>query len=261
MDTVGPMARDIAGTVAGMDLLSTGFASRYAAARARVPRAARIRIGRLTLNRTDPAIDEAIDRALAAAGFQVIRLDNEFRDRWEQAKKDGNTVAAVGIWMYYERFRYDREVSARTKGAMLLGRLEYGSKYRQALARGLEWSQVLQDVLTRVDFIALPTMQTIPPRIGIDFEVGTIETRMLALQNTVPVNIAGNPALSVPVPLVRRDFPVTGLQLIGRKNSEADLLNAGRLIETALHATDPSSSTHTLRCSALISANSRRNRL
>ena len=61
-----------------------------------------------------------------------------------------------------------------------------------------------------------------------------IETRMLALQNTVPVNVAGNPALSIPVPLVRSSFPVTGLQLVGRLNSEAQLLNAGRLIEAAL---------------------------
>jgi len=100
MDTVGPMARDIAGAVAGMDLLSKGFAHRYATARARAPRATNIRIGRLSLKGTDPAIDQAVDRALAAAGFQVIRIDDQFRDRWEQAKKDGNTVATVGIWMF-----------------------------------------------------------------------------------------------------------------------------------------------------------------
>ncbi len=236
MDTVGPMARNIAGAVAGMDLLSEGFAARYAAACARAPQAANLRVGRLRLKGTDPAIDNAIDRALAMAGFQVIHLDDGFRDRWEQAKKDGNTVAAVGIWMYYERFRNDREVSLRTKGAMLLGRLEYGPTYFRALDRGFEWSRVLQQALARVDFIALPTMQTIPPRMGIGFEIGTIETRMLALQNTVPVNSAGNPALSVPVPLTGRDFPVTGLQLIGPKNSEAELLNSGRLIEAALNS-------------------------
>ena len=35
LDTVGPLARDIAGTVQGMDLLQNGFAARYADGRGR----------------------------------------------------------------------------------------------------------------------------------------------------------------------------------------------------------------------------------
>ena len=54
---------------------------------------------------------------------------------------------------------------------------------------------------------------------------------MLNLQNTVAVNFAGNPALAIPVPLKLESVPVTSLQLIGPPKSEAELLNAGRLIE------------------------------
>jgi amidase len=54
------------------------------------------------------------------------------------------------------------------------------------------------------------------------------------LQNTVAVNFAGNPALAVPVPLHRAKAPVTSLQLIGPRLAEADLLNAGRLVENAV---------------------------
>jgi amidase len=50
----------------------------------------------------------------------------------------------------------------------------------------------------------------------------------------VPVNFAGNPALAVPVPLRQESFPVTSLQLVGPKLSEAELLNAGRLVEAAV---------------------------
>jgi Asp-tRNA(Asn)/Glu-tRNA(Gln) amidotransferase A subunit family amidase len=51
------------------------------------------------------------------------------------------------------------------------------------------------------------------------------------MEQTEPMNLLGNPALVVPDPLKDRSVPVTGLQLVGRNFSEADLLNAGRLIE------------------------------
>jgi Asp-tRNA(Asn)/Glu-tRNA(Gln) amidotransferase A subunit family amidase len=54
---------------------------------------------------------------------------------------------------------------------------------------------------------------------------------VLNLQNTVAVNFAGNPALAIPIPLNDKTVPVTSLQLVGPWLSEAELLNAGRLIE------------------------------
>jgi Asp-tRNA(Asn)/Glu-tRNA(Gln) amidotransferase A subunit family amidase len=75
--------------------------------------------------------------------------------------------------------------------------------------------------LHRVDFIALPTLQTPPPRIPPDLKIGLFEVRMLQLQNTVAVNFAGNPALAVPIPLQGAKVPVTSLQLIGPRLSEA----------------------------------------
>jgi amidase len=56
---------------------------------------------------------------------------------------------------------------------------------------------------------------------------------VLGLQNTAAVNFAGLPALALPVPIRDRAIPVTSLQLIGPRRSEAALLNAGRLIENA----------------------------
>jgi hypothetical protein len=59
------------------------------------------------------------------------------------------------------------------------------------------------------------------------------------VQNTVAVNFAGNPALAVPVPLRHESFPVTSLQLVGPKFSEAELLNAGRLVEAGVEKSKP----------------------
>jgi amidase len=99
LDTVGPMGKDIAHTVQGMELLQDGFAAKYAAAKAAKPTARSIRVGRLKLKGTDPKIDQAIDDALAKTGFQVVALDDSVSDKFEQAKKDGTTVASAGAWI------------------------------------------------------------------------------------------------------------------------------------------------------------------
>jgi Asp-tRNA(Asn)/Glu-tRNA(Gln) amidotransferase A subunit family amidase len=234
LDTVGPLARDVAGTAEGMGLLESGFASRYAAAKAQMPSAQRIRVGRLMLKGTNPKIDAAVDAALAKTGFQVVRLSDRFRDQWDQAKKDGDTMAAVGIWLNYQKYGNDGDISGRTKSGILLGRLDYGDRYRQALSRQRAWQGDLEAVLEKVDFIALPTMQNIPPHMTLNFRVGVMDERVLGMQNTVPVNVAGNPALAVPIPLAHAGFPAASLQLIGRYRSEAALLNAGRLVEAAV---------------------------
>jgi len=246
LDTVGPMAKDIAHVVQGMDLLQDGFAALYAAAVAAKPTAQGIRIGRLTLTGTDTNINQAVDAALAQAGFQVVPLDENFLKAWEQAKKDGNTIAAAGAWMSDQDYLHARGVSARTKAAIRTGRLAYNLNYDEAVARKTEWQKTLNEIFTKVDFIALPTVQSTPKPIP-RYVIGAMEALMLQLQNTVPVNFAGNPALALPIPLPDGDVAVTSLQLIGPWLGEAELLNAGRLVEAAVweQAAEPDSATIT----------------
>jgi amidase len=242
LDTVGPMAKDVAHAVDGMDLLQDGFAARYRRAMAAKPLAKAIRIGRLYVGGTDPRIDKAIDDALARAGFRVVPLDQAFKAKWDQAKKDGDTVAAAGAWISDGKF-FDKltGVSARTKAIMVLGQFDYATSYRNALQRQAGWQQALRQTFKKVDFIALPTLQKLPPRIPLvgrtallEAQIALFEATMLGLQNTVAVNYAGNPALAIPVPLEDKTIPATSLQLVGPRLSEAQLLNAGRLIEASV---------------------------
>lgn len=234
LDTVGPMGKDIAHTVQGMELLQEGFAAKYAAAKAAKPAARSIRIGRLKLQGTDPKIDKAIDDALAKTGFQVIELDESLSDKFEQAKKDGTTVASAGAWITDQRFQFALGVTARTQSVIRLGQITYTTGYRSALARRSAWQRTLRQVFEKVDFIALPTLQKTPPRLPLlNLRIGILEAQMLQLQNTAAVNFAGNPALAVPVPLRGAKIP-TSLQLIGPRLAEADLLNAGRFVESAV---------------------------
>jgi len=232
LDTVGPMAKDVDHVVQGMDLLQDGFVARYRAAVAAKPSAKKIRIGRLYLTGTDPKIDQAVDEALVRAKFEVVPLDQVFKDKWDQAKRDGNTLAAAGVWISDGKF-FDKliGVSARTKAIIALGGFDFVTNYQSAVRRQAAWQQALHDTFERVDFIALPTLQKLPPKIPTAATAAFNEAQILNLQNTVPVNFAGNPALALPIPVSDKILPATSLQLVGPRLSEADLLNAGRLVE------------------------------
>jgi amidase len=234
LDSVGPMAKDVAHLVEGMDLLQRGFAARYRRAVAAKPSAKEIRIGRLYLSGTDPKINKAVDGALDRGHFQVIALGKDFAAKWDQAKKDGDTVAAAGAWINYKKYFGKLGVSAKTEAVIALGEFEYTTNYRNALQRQAEWQYTLRQVFKRVDFIALPTLQTLPPTIPLIGRTALLEARVAGLQNTVAVNFAGNPALAIPIPVNDRTIPVTSLQLVGPRLSEAELLNAGRLVEAAV---------------------------
>ena len=234
LDTVGPMGKDIAHTVQGMDLLQKGFAASYAIVVAASPSAQEIRIGRLTLAGTDTNVDQAVDEALARTGFQVVPLDDGVRKEWERATKDGNAIATAGVWISDKKFRYALGVSARTKSAIRAGQFAYGAGYEQAVARQAGWQNALKEIFTKVDFIALPTLKTPPHQMLPNLRTSIMEARMLELQNTVAVNFAGNPALALPIPLRDAEVAVTSLQLIGPRLGEAQLLNAGRLVEAAV---------------------------
>ena len=228
LDTVGPMAKDIPHLVQGMDLLQEGFAGRYGAARAS---AKSIKIGRLYVAGTDSKVDRAVDEALAAKGFKVVVLDRAFQAKWEQAEKDGETVALANAWFSNQKLNSEREITIGTKAVFALGKIEYNLSYRTALERRAAWQHALRQTFQKVDFIALPTLKALPPTISIFAGTSVIEAFTLSLQNTVAVNFAGNPALALPIPIRDGAVPVTSLQLIGPRLSEAGLLNAGRLIE------------------------------
>jgi amidase len=185
---------------------------------------------KLSLGGTDPRIDKAVDEALAKAQFQVTPLDQEFTAKWRQAQKDSNIVGAVGAWMSDQKYQFKPGVSARANSVILLGKI-LQPEYRGALRRQADWQRTLSELFEKVDFIALPTLQTLPLTIPLVRSPALLEARVLALQNTSAVNLAGNPALAIPIPVRHANVPVTSLQLVGRKFSEAELLNAGRLIE------------------------------
>jgi amidase len=204
LDTVGPLARNINHLAQGMDLLQRGFAAKYRQAVADQPLARHITIGRLYLNGTDPAIDQAIDAALVARHFKIVRLSPSFQKKWHQAEKDGKVVALADAWLNDQKYANQKGVSLLTKLVIAKGELDYKFGYQDAVKRKAAWQRELRRVFQQVDFIVVPTLQNLPPKFPFWGSTVVFEMRVFNMQNTVGVNLAGNPALALPVPLPAR---------------------------------------------------------
>jgi amidase len=214
MDSIGPLARDVAGLAAGMALLEPGFTIATDPPQT---------VGRLAMD-ADPVIDAAVDTALARTGWQVGPL---------VLPGLAAAMAAAMIVLDAEAWRSDGglAVSAPSRiGRDVLGRLREASKITPtalAAARrtGASWRAAVAAIWDQVEMLALPTLLGFPPLLG----DGRGLTRIRGL--TSPVNLAGLPALALPVPTAG-PLPAS-IQLIGPPGSEDRLLAAGHVLEGA----------------------------
>lgn len=227
LDTVGPLARDIAGLVRGMALLEPGFVVPPGLPQ---PRQRPWTVGRLRLPAT-PEVDAAIDAALArlaeAAGVHVVPLDPD-RDLpgWDAVQAPAGRLLAAEAWAADGALvRLDPEhIGADVRGRLLRG-AEVTPAQRALDAEALAgWCAEVGRALAAVDVIALPTLTGSPPRLE-------EADRMYGIRQALPVNAAGLPALALPVP--GRGMPAS-MQLVGPARSEPLLLALGREIESAM---------------------------
>ncbi len=232
LDTVGPLAATVSGVVDGMDLLEPGFA---ATERSTSPAAA---VGRLRHTGVDthPALDASVDEALRLAGFTVVDIDASW---WHVAIEFGLT-ALVGEahqtlgWLLDDHRRLDRLLEPRIAQRIASGARVSDVALRASLSHRIDVVAQIAAACRRVDVIASPTLPILPPALGTSavFSPYTAYTR--------PANLAGTPALAVPIPLVSNLVNSTerhlmaSMQLMGPAGSEALLCATGRVIEAAV---------------------------
>jgi amidase len=215
-DTIGPMARTIEGLVTGMQLLEPGFSVAGVDA-------AGLTVGRLPID-ADPAITAALDRALGDVGWDCRDLA---LPGWDDATLQAGLLLVVEAWQSDSVF-----VAEDPDGISdnVRGRLELGGSFDEDTVEAAwrvqgAWKETLERVFAEVDLLVTPTLSIFPPHLDDGDD-------LLVSRCTLPVNLAGVPALSLPVPSAG-PLPAS-MQLIGPAHSEARLLAAGALLEGAV---------------------------
>jgi amidase len=241
LDVVGPLARDVAGVVAGLRLLdpdrppdhsdrspsgpdgspdspgwSAGTPDRRAGSAAAV-------VGRLRLPDVAPAMEDAVDAALAAAGLTVRPVE---LPGWDETWRVLDAIILGELWQEYADLLDAPGLSPLVAGGLRAAREVSGERLAGAYEAQREWRAKMGALLAEVELLALPTLPDVPPLVS--ERAGYPATRL-----TAPVNLAGLPALALPVPAPGLPVPAS-LQLVGPSGGEALLCATGLVIEQAV---------------------------
>jgi aspartyl-tRNA(Asn)/glutamyl-tRNA(Gln) amidotransferase subunit A len=144
----------------------------------------------------------------------MAQLRNELGDRWPDCKDDMTLQMAFGVEL--ANGVYNLEMAAQVE------------------AQRTAANERMADLFDQVDFVIAATNPDIafPADVGMNTRVGS---RKVPAENngalTIPANIVGNPAISVPVAPVE-GLPV-GMQVMGRHHEDALLLDLALLVERA----------------------------
>ncbi len=217
LDTVGPMARTVSDVAVGMALLEPGFIPAEQAPGT---------VGRLAID-ADPAITEAVDAALLAAGFEVRPVAIPELAAYTEASL---TILGAEAWATCAQLvsSVPDRIGDQVRERLLRGS-EIGPAQLAAARRQIdEWRRSLDGLWGRVELLAAPTLLGFPSLIEDAADMPGIRGV------TSLVNAAGVPALALPVP-AKGPLPAS-LQLIGPANAEDRLIAAGAAVERALRA-------------------------
>ena len=223
LDTLGPMAVDVAGCVLGMQLFEPGFRPADSSART---------IGRIRTS-GHPDLEAAIDAALRAAELDVVTIE------WEAIEP---AVLAFAPIYCDEVWDLDRELVVNNPdavGADIAAMIDATELFRSAAAESrralAEWKPAFFALFDQVELLALPTMPILPPRID---EIGpdNLLAKVIEItQHVAPFNATGAPATAQPVPIAGGSLPAS-LQLVGPLGAEALLCATAQRVETAVRA-------------------------
>jgi aspartyl-tRNA(Asn)/glutamyl-tRNA(Gln) amidotransferase subunit A len=189
-------------------------------------------------------LDGEVERLFNEAVEKLKELGAEVRDieipELEVTQFAGQVtpIAEAGS-NYFEELKEQPENIAKDVRAFLMaGSVVTGQQYiRAQKARRLQ-SEAFDDAFTEVDVILGPTIPMQVPAFEPeeDMPEQAIDVVQNVLPFTVPANMTGLPALSVPMGLDKDGLP-TGMQFFGRPLSEEQLLQVAK----AWESTDPMS--------------------
>ena len=223
LDTLGPMAVDVAGCVLGMQLFEPGFQPAASSART---------VGRIRTS-GNPEIEAAIDAALRAAELDIVAIE------WAEVEP---ALAAFPAIYFEEVMEVDADLVAANPDDVgddikaMVGAADLFlpgvADARRSLA---EWKPTFYALFDRVELLALPTMPIFPPRIDSIGPDNMLASVIEITQHVAVFNAAGTPATGQPVPVAGGGLPAS-LQLVGPLAGEELLCATAQRVEDAVRA-------------------------
>jgi amidase len=220
LDTVGPLARDVAGLATAMRLLEPGFAPT-------VPPGLRPTVARLRVDvPIDAVVEAAVEQAVAVTGWDV---HDAYAGRWLELVRASSRILDAGAGLA-QGFLLDRpellsDRARRNIEHCLEVKADDVARARQLLAL---LDRELSAVLDTADVLVLPTLAKAPPRLD-----GGDRSGLTTL--TMPFNVLGWPAVSVPAYSPRGDGVIPpAVQLVAGPGSEELLLGLAAQLPSQL---------------------------
>ncbi len=177
-------------------------------------------------------VREKVKKVCEREKWQAKDIEIKYIDLGVQAYYPINYVEFFSSTRRYDGRKYGKkieencgeEVLRRILGGQEIAQAEYAGKYyRKALQAKKLIEQEFEAALKKVDCLIIPTIPKLPHKLG---EKISVEDMYNYDTLTTPANLAGVPAISIPVGTVD-DIPV-GMQIITGKFKEAKMFDIAK---------------------------------
>lgn len=236
MDTVGPIAHDVAGCRLLFQVLA-GLPGGRDLASGPEPGGVRLGVFSDALERLEPDVSHAFEALLAtlpAAGVTLVELEFPWLRHYLEPWLVIHLVEPAVVHAALVR-ESGHLLGAVAREQLLLGFTLQATQLAQALSFRAAFTRRIREFLTTVDALLMPTMPFAPvPHGTTSVMLGDVTEPIFdALPRFTGIaSMAGMPAISLPAGLSRDGLPI-GVQLVGRADGELDLLRIAEIVEEA----------------------------
>jgi aspartyl-tRNA(Asn)/glutamyl-tRNA(Gln) amidotransferase subunit A len=248
LDHVGPLARSVADcavllqAISGFDPRDPGSAADdvpdFSSALERGLSGVRVGIPREYFFETvEPDVERLVREAIQTLADLGASVQDVSLPHVSHAQVAGNVIMSSeaaswhATWLRERPADYGEDVLARIRGGRLVRAVDYLASQQMRTLIQQDFAQAFE----QVDVVVGPTAPLVAPPIGRTLEPGgplNVPPRSIANRSTVPCNLTGMPAISVPCGFSGEGLPV-GLQIMAPAFAEPLLLGVAAAYEAA----------------------------